>query len=294
MDERPPKLLHATFDQRQGTPDSELRSNPVRLYARCQCVDRAFDVSADLSGPDVPAGAGTSPLVIALKRFRQQHPGERLPRKPWVEPEFHRETQGGSQDGWQALEAYIEEVASRGGDEFNPRTGIGSERWEQLVTLPPSIRKLQSVTYFALYGSHLVRIPPEIGELANLEELDPYTSYSLHWFPYEITRCPRLKRSRVSTRALYGNRTFWPPFPRLPCVIPEILPASCSVCRGPFTGDGILQVWISLRVATDVLPLLVNACSQKCIQKLPKPAEGYVAEPHQGGLEIKQPPPTGI
>jgi len=45
----------------------------------------------------------------------------------------------------------------------------------------------------------------------------------------------------------------------------------------------------TLRVATDVLPLLVNACSQECIQKLPKPADGYVAEPHQGGLELEQP-----
>lgn len=39
-----------------------------------------------------------------------------------------------------------------------------------------------------LYGSNLVRIPPEIGAMTSLEEFTPYTSYRLHWVPYEITR----------------------------------------------------------------------------------------------------------
>jgi hypothetical protein len=49
-------------------------------------------------------------------------------------------------------------------------------------------------------------------------------------------------------------------------------------------------VWISLRVATDVLPLLVNACSTACVQALPAPAEGYVQQPHAGGAHVQQPP----
>lgn len=44
---------------------------------------------------------------------------------------------------------------------------------------------------------------------------EPYTSYSLHWFPYELTRCMNLRDSTVSTRALYGNIKYRPAFPRL-------------------------------------------------------------------------------
>jgi hypothetical protein len=145
------------------------------------------------------------------------------------------------------------------------------------------------VKVLSLYGSHLVRIPPEIGEMANLEEFDPYTSYRLHWFPFEITRCKKLKRSRVSTRALYGNYKYRPPFPRLPSISADLTPAFCSVCQGPFTKNGPYQVWVSLRVATDVLPLLVHACSGKCIQDLPTPPSGYVPRPHQGSSEVEQP-----
>ena len=69
-----------------------------------------------------------------------------------------------------------------------------------------SNRECNDVIYtMNLYGSGLVRIPPEVGEMTALEDFDPYTSYRLHWFPFEITRCPKLKDSRVSTRALYGN-----------------------------------------------------------------------------------------
>src|SRR5271157_712480 len=144
-------------------------------------------------------------------------------------------------------------------------------------------------------GSWLVRKPsrpnsPEIGEMTNLEEFDTYTSYCLHWFPDEITRCKKLSRSRISTRAVYGNYKYRAPFPRLPSISADLTPACCSVCRGPFTKHGIFQAWVSLPVATDVLPLLVHACSSECLQKLPKPAEGYVPQPHQCGFEVKQPP----
>ena len=160
------------------------------------------------------------------------------------------------------------------------------------MTLPRSIRNLKSVRFLSLYGSHLVRIPPEIGEMTSLQEFDPYTSYSLHWFPYEITHCMQLKQSRVSTRALYGNHKFRPPFPQLPVVIADVTPKGCSVCGGPFSEGRPHQVWISLLVATDVLPLLVHACSKECINELPKPPSGYVEKPHQGGLRVMQPSAT--
>jgi hypothetical protein len=159
-----------------------------------------------------------------------------------------------------------------------------------------------------LYGSYLVRIPPEIGEMASLETFDPYTSHRLHWFPYEITRCKGLKDSTVSTRALYGNYKFRPPFPKLTRVnspgLVGVEPTysatdkgkllrNCSVCNRGFEDLRRHRVWISLNVATDVLPLLVNACSEECIQRLPKPPDGYVQHPHRGGLEVQQ-PPTGF
>lgn len=203
---------------------------------------------------------------------------------------IHTEVQDTDSDAWKSLEAYVAKVREEGSDEFSPRVGIGSEKWEQIVTLPKSIGTLKSVKVLSLYGSHLVRIPPEIGDMTNLEEFDPYTSRCLHWFPYEITRCKHLTRSRVSTRCLYGNYKYRAPFPRLPQILPVLVPAACSVCGGPFSREQILQAWISLRVATDVLPLLVHVCSEKCIENLPKPAFGYVQRPHFGGLELEQPP----
>ncbi len=248
------KLLRARFNQRVGTPDSALTANPVRRYPSCNC------------------------LVLQVE-FNE-------PR----DSTLHAEIQDINSDASKSLEAYIQKVHAEGGDELNPIAGIGPEQWSQIRVLPPSIGKLQSVRYLALYGSHLVRIPPEIGDMTNLEEFDPYTSYCLHWFPYEITRCKKLTRSRVSTRALYGNYKYRPPFPCLPSNSLELTPASCSVCRGPLTKVGAYQVWISLLVATDVLPLLVHACSRDCVQNLPRPAEGYVPEPHPGGWALKQPP----
>jgi hypothetical protein len=250
---KPYKTYPARFNQREGTPDSELQPNPVRCYPSCDCF-------ADLS------------------KFGK-------PR----ELRFHSEIQDVQSEAWKSLEAYIEKVEAEGSDELNPMNGIGPEKWQQVVTLPSSIANLQSVKVLNLYGSHLVRIPPEIGKMANLEEFDVYTSYRLHWFPYEITHCKNLKRSRVSTRGIYGNYKNRAPFPRLPDVAPGIVPARCSVCHAPFTEHGTRQVWVSLRIATDVLPLLVHACSIKCVQELPQPPEGYVPGSHQGGLEVEQP-----
>jgi hypothetical protein len=66
---------------------------------------------------------------------------------------------------------------------------------------------------------------------------------------------------------------------------------TCSVCAGPITPAALRQRWISLRVATDVLPLLVNACSDACVRSLPTPPDNYVPTPHQGGRTVRQPKP---
>ena len=49
------------------------------------------------------------------------------------------------------------------------------------------------------------------------------------------------------------------------------------------------QLWISLWVGADVLPLLANLCSKDCEYKLPKPPQRCVQFPHKGGTDLKQP-----
>jgi hypothetical protein len=203
---------------------------------------------------------------------------------------LHAEIQNTESDAWKMLLDLVERAASKRSKEFAPGLEMPPELWSQIVTLPVSISKLTSVRKLYLYGSHLVRLPSEVGELVKLEELDLYTSYRLHWVPFEVTRCSSLRRSRVSTRALYGNYKYRAPFPRVG--VPESklnLPTTCGVCRGTLRPGEVHQAWISLLVATDVLPLLVNACSEECIKRLPPPAYGYVDHPHTGGLELPQP-----
>jgi hypothetical protein len=225
----------------------------------------------------------------------------------WRETHFHSDVQDTESEGWKRLLDLVEVAAADAREEFEPFRELTLEAESQVITLPPTIGKLKSVRRLVLYGTCLVRIPPEIGDMENLVEFKPYTSHRLHWFPYEITQCARLDASSVSTRALYGDYKYRPPFPRLEKPLsstagvdlsnlsPERYGApaitSCSVCRAPLAQTGLHQVWISLNVGTDVLPLLVNACSANCVARLPPPARGYVSGPHTGGLSVEQPPP---
>jgi len=191
---------------------------------------------------------------------------------------------------WKKICEYIKIVAEEQREEFAPYEFLGPELYAQLYTLPESIATLKSVKKMWLYGSNLKRLPPEIGQMTALEEFDPYTSYDLRWFPYEITHCKHLKVSRVSTRALFGNSKNRKPFPDL-----KENPARhfgdkvcCSICKKELTYDQVNQFWISLYVATDVLPLLANICSEECKQQLPAPPVGYIPYAHQGGSDIKQ------
>jgi hypothetical protein len=172
----------------------------------------------------------------------------------------------------------------------HPERTLPIHLWPEIITLPATISKLTAVRELELYGSHLVSLPPEIGAMSSLRSFDPYTSRRLHWLPYEITRCAALTDSRVSTRHLYGNIKNRLPFPRLPAELPVgSRPQRCSVCDGPFTPTGPIQRWVSLWVATDVMPLLVHACSDRCVEALPNPADHYVDHPHEGGRELRQP-----
>jgi hypothetical protein len=225
--------------------------------------------------------------ILEWQRGRARREGAVL-QSPCTEPRLHLEEQDTRSRAWGRLIELIETSAADGREEFSPAHEL-REDWAQILTLPATISKLKRVKHLNLYGSRLVRIPPEIGEMTDLREFTPYTSYSLHWFPYEITRCRKLKESTVSTRALYGNWKFRSPFPRLPSPADSITPAACSLCAGPFDSSGPQQWWTSLRVATDVLPLLVHACSEECVRRLPRSPEGYVQSPHRGGLNLQQP-----
>ncbi|WP_367139051.1 leucine-rich repeat domain-containing protein [Saccharothrix sp. HUAS TT1] len=215
---------------------------------------------------------------------------------------FHRDRQDVTAAGWLRLLRLVDEAAADGRAEFAPFTGMSAAERRQVVTLPAAIAKLTAVKRLVLYGTNLVRVPPEIGAMSSLEVFDPYTSYRLHWYPYELTRCARLANSTVSTRALYGNFKFRPPFPALrpvteagradlaaldPGVWGATAVRTCSVCDGPVRE--LRQVWISGRVGTDVLPLLVNACSAACVAALPEPARDHVPTHHTGGPDVVQP-----
>ncbi|MER5886692.1 leucine-rich repeat domain-containing protein [Streptomyces sp. NPDC001941] len=250
------------------------------------------------SDPD-PAGSGSYRDVCSCFSQYKCHPRARVG--------FHRELQDTTAPGWQRLLHLVDEAAADEREVFEPLRELSALERRQVITLPVTIARLTHVKRLDLYGSNLVRIPPEIGAMTSLEEFTPYTSYRLHWFPYEITRCPNLRRSSVSTRALFGNYKLRPPFPRLRPTQARAVDAdpdlgrldpgrwgptslgTCSVCDQPLAERGLHQVWISLRVATDVLPLLVNACSSACVDALPAGARDHMSTPHVGGRQ-EQPP----
>lgn len=210
-------------------------------------------------------------------------------------PRLHTDIQDTECDSWKQLQDVIEDAAAHRRVELNLFQAI-RDRDERgyVVTLPSSIAKLTSLRSLEVGGTEISRIPPEIGEMKNLTSLGAYMAYRLHWYPYELTRCPRLQRSMMSTRTLYGCYSHRRPFPSLAPPPPSDRSAptrACSVCRQPFVDHRAYRFWISRRLTSvDVSPLLVNACSMACIQRLPAPTDGYVPAPHRGGPDLVQPP----
>jgi len=214
----------------------------------------------------------------------------RRKKKPPV-PKLHTEPQDQDAPGWKQLIDLVRVSEEKQLSVFEPSAHIPWEDWMRVITLPAALGSLSLVKQVQLYGSHLRRLPPEIGRMTNLQDLVIYTSYSLHWLPYEITRCGRLTQSRISTRALYGNRKTRLPFPRLSRPVEALLPSTCSICNRPF-GEVTPQLyWITLRIATDVVPLLVHSCSKDCTLSIPQPPQGYFQHPHKGGGGVGMPNP---
>nr|WP_199002248.1 hypothetical protein [Flavobacterium sp. ASV13] len=204
---------------------------------------------------------------------------------------IENDVQDKNSEAWIKLCQYIDKVYDENIEEFSPLEALGHELYSQIYTLPESISRLKKVKKIWLYGSKLKRIPPEIGEMESLEYFDPYTSYDLFWFPYEIINCKKLKDSRVSTRVLYGNYKNRKGFPLLDHnpVRYEGNSLKCSICKKEISYNETNQLWITLRIGTDNLPLLVNLCSEECKEKLPESPKGYVNHAHKGGANLKQP-----
>ena len=171
---------------------------------------------------------------------------------------------------WKKLCEYVDKVANENAEEFSPLEALGQELFSQIHILPETISKLNKVKKVWLYGSKLKRIPPEIGQMELLEYFDPYTSYDLHWFPFEITNCKNLKNSRVSTKALYGNYKNRMSFPGLTNNPVRYFgdTVKCSVCGKTMIYEETNQLWISLLVGTDVLTNQKAMGQVKCL--LPK------------------------
>lgn len=188
----------------------------------------------------------------------------------WKPTELHRNVQDTSCDAWKRLVEIVEIARGNVTLRFSPMGSIPPDERKDIVTLPKTIGLIEDLVGIDLYGSSLVRVPPELARLVDLREFVPYRSHSLHWYPYELTSCESLAETTVSTRALYGNEKNHAPFPKLtpPRIVPSIAPASrpCGVCGETYEDRGTHRRWISRRVGTDVLPLLVNACSDACLE----------------------------
>src|SRR5450756_721476 len=92
-------------------------------------------------------------------------------RKIIRELHLHTEVQDQEGDAWKLLETLIQKAIANESREFSPGLEMAPELWRQIITLPPSIAGLKSVRKLYLYGSHLVRLQPELGAMENLENL---------------------------------------------------------------------------------------------------------------------------
>ncbi len=216
-------------------------------------------------------------------------------KRPYV-PSFHNEIQDTDCAAWHRLEEVIEKAIRTDVTILAPLDGFSGEERARIFTLPKTIGKLVAVEQLELYGSHITRLPPEIGGMRALKYLDVYRSVCLHYMPYELTKCSELRDSRVSTRMVYGNYKYRAPFPFLgrdsgDHIPNDSRPAVCSVCSQPFGDKGPRRRWLTLAVGSDWMPLLVHACSEACIDRLPPAAKGYVPKPHKGGRNLQQPAP---
>jgi len=89
----------------------------------------------------------------------------------------------------------VEEATQDSVEVFSPINSFGWDLWSQIIALQKSVGILDQLRSSICMVAICFRYPPEIGHVTHLEEFVPYTSYGLHWFSYEITRCKKLKAS---------------------------------------------------------------------------------------------------
>lgn len=284
------RLVYADLLEDRGDPGAEF----LRIQLELTAIDpdhAKWRVAEERLGQLRPQLRPDWLAVVAPRAQRERC--SCLSLQPGQVTTFHREVQDTSCDGWKRLCDQIDEAAGSGAASLSIRLG---DDWPDIVTLPRTIAKLTALRELVMYGSPMVRLPPELGQLTELRSFTPYTSYGLHWFPYELTRGQHLADSTVSTRALYGNFKTRIPFPALhpPRTTRRYwgddVSRDCCVCGATYVDRAQFRAWTSLRVATDVLPLLVNACSQACIDALPASDANHATGPHRGGRDLQQPP----
>lgn len=187
-----------------------------------------------------------------------------------------------SSRAWGKLCEYIDKLADEKAEEFWPAQEIG---WEQIYTLPESVDKLKNIKAVHLYGSKFSRIPPEIGEMEKLEFLDIYSCYNLRWLPYEITNCKNLKHIRISRRVIFSklkNNNGFPDLTNNPVrYFGNIV--KCSICKKEIPYSYTNQLWTSLYVGGDLVPLLINVCSEGCEYHILETTKRQSSYLHKGG-----------
>ena len=255
--------------------ENRYADTPVSVddYAKCNCFDEYYK------------------REDSFEEVESDEEFERIINSPvgWSEPTFHVDERSSTQRAWDIACEILESAAKKGLKNLNLGRMMDRNDFMALNTLPESIGELKDLENLVLYGSNLSSIPREISGCEKLKTFEPYTSYRLHWFPYEIKRCRNLSDSCISTRALYGNYKMRTPFPDLSKHTWnwQSGQAYCSICN--LESNKLDQYWISQVVATDVIPMLVSVCSNDCLEKVGKGAKNYVFEPHKGGLHIEQP-----
>eukprot|EP01084_Bolivina_argentea_P024926 46395_1 len=160
-----------------------------------------------------------------------------------------------------------------------------------------NIGKLINLTKLSMIASRIICLPIEIGQLKKLECLEHYCSYSISFSPYEIRNCS-LKTTYISRRPNYiYNNQILPPLPKpidMKCIINDLkiifvkygliegvvdiiinyLPyQQCSnrKCKNKIHFKKcIYYAWSYYRPGADIVCLLAQMCSNKCIQSIQK------------------------
>ena len=260
----------------------------------CDCFQEFYSHSDDHE-EDITKFLAQKKLELGESKYDEfcDHDGfEQLLRQEfsfkWRESQFHRDKNTESDRAWDIVQDVFDRVARHGNKKLILSEHMDREDYKALNTLPASIANLKDLRELVIYRSQISFLPREIMHCENLQVFTPYTSWRLHWLPYEITNCP-LKSTTISTRVLYGNYKLRPPFPNVKdkAWLWRDGKEYCSVCFKEC--DDLDQYWISQVIGTDIVPLLASVCGFVCLSALGDPANGYVPYPHQGGPLVTQP-----